>query len=141
MRDIRKRQNIPPKQMLDVLVKPHPEDVGPMLEAAHIVRKLGRVDQLSIDANAHRPANSASVVVGTVQVFVLDCIDDAKEGERLGQEIAEVDGLIAGKQKKLDNANFVGRAPAEVVQRERDRLAELQARRERITATLETIKG
>jgi len=44
----------------------------------------------------------------------------AKQAETLGKG-------IEGIQRKLANENFVTRAPAEVVQRERDRLADLQA--------------
>jgi valyl-tRNA synthetase len=76
-----------------------------------------------------------------MQVFVLNCVDDAQERQRLHKELTEVDRLIAGKEKKLANANFAQRAPADVVQAERDRLAELRQRRARIQATLSLVEG
>ena len=48
--------------------------------------------------------------------------------------------MIAGKEKKLANANFVDRAPAEVVQRERDSLAELREQLNSVEATLDNLR-
>jgi valyl-tRNA synthetase len=54
-------------------------------------------------------------------------IDVAAERERLGKEIARLEGEIAKAEGKLGNASFVDRAPAAVVQQERDRLAGFKA--------------
>jgi valyl-tRNA synthetase len=141
VRDVRMRRNIPPRQTVNVLVKPAPGDVESLRQAAYVIHKLAGIGELAIDDRAVRPPDSCSVVAGTVQVFVLDCVDDARERERLGREIAEVERLIASKETKLSNENFVRRAPAEVVQQERDRLADLQVRRGRLRETLAQIEG
>jgi valyl-tRNA synthetase len=136
VRDVRMRHNVSPRELLNVTVKPAPESVEPMRRAAHIVKKLARIGELTVDAEAVRPPNAASVVVGSVQIFVLDCVDEGAEAERIRKEVGEVDKLIAGKEKKLSNAGFVDRAPSEVVQRERERLAELHSRRKNLSDTL-----
>jgi valyl-tRNA synthetase len=54
-------------------------------------------------------------------------IDLDAEMARLEKERSRLQGLIAGKEKKLTNANFVDRAPAEVVEKERAALTEVQS--------------
>ena len=61
-----------------------------------------------------------------VYVDLAGLIDVAAETERLKKEIQRVEGQIGGKEKKLSNDNFVSRAPAEVVERERAQLAQLR---------------
>ena len=67
------------------------------------------------------PKLSANVALAGMEVFVdlADLIDVGAEVERKKQEMVRLEGLIAAKRKKLENANFVERAPAAVVQGER----------------------
>ena len=62
-----------------------------------------------------------------------------KSGERLTKEQAETADLIQKALAKLENESFVSKAPAQVVQRERDRLAELQAAAQNIEELLRNL--
>ena len=64
-----------------------------------------------------------------MEVFVdlAELIDVEAEIARKKQEMEKLAGFIAAKEKKLENKNFVDRAPAEVVQKERDSLNDLQS--------------
>jgi len=74
------------------------------------------------------PALSASVASPGMEVFVdlAGLIDAAAEIERKRQEAAKLEGMIAAKRKKLENASFVERAPAAVVEGERASLKDLE---------------
>jgi len=61
-----------------------------------------------------------------VYVDLAELIDVPAEIARKKQEAEKLAGFIAAKEKKLSNASFVDRAPAEVVRKERDGLQELQ---------------
>ena len=87
------------------------------------------------------PATSAHVALTGMDVYVdlKDFIDEDAERARLEKERQRLTGQIAGKEKKLANANFVERAPAEVVQRERDGLAQLKEKLAAVEAGLKKL--
>jgi len=63
-------------------------------------------------------------------------IDPAKERERLERQLQKLDKDRAAIEKKLGNPGFVERAPADVVQKDRERSAELSRAREQLAAAL-----
>jgi len=62
-----------------------------------------------------------------------DLVDVRKECDRLGAEHARLTQLIQGQRAKLANGQFTSRAPAEVVAREREKLASMEQQVESIT--------
>jgi valyl-tRNA synthetase len=72
----------------------------------------------------------------TVVVPLTGLVDLGKEKERLVRELAKVDKDLATLTKKLGNADFIARAPAEVVAKDKERTAELEAARAKFAAAL-----
>jgi valyl-tRNA synthetase len=66
-------------------------------------------------------------------------IDVAAEQGRIAKDLAKVDKEIATLEKKLGNADFLARAPEDVVEEQRARLADEQTRRRRLAEALETL--
>ncbi len=82
------------------------------------------------------------VVRGEVAALLLaGVIDLAAERARLAKEMAKADADIARVDAKLGNANFVARAPEEVVEEEKEKREEAQARKAKIAEALERLKG
>ncbi len=100
---------------------------------------LGRVDP-SLGA-PDSPAGHGRLAAGTVQAFVplAGLIDPEAECPRLHKAIAETEGLLKATEGKLANSNFVDRAPAEVVAKERAKAAEFTATLERLRGQLEQL--
>jgi valyl-tRNA synthetase len=68
-------------------------------------------------------------------------IDLAAEGARLAKEMAKADADIARVDAKLGNANFVSRAPEEVVEEEKEKREEAQARKAKIAEAMQRLRG
>ena len=68
-------------------------------------------------------------------------IDLAAENARLDKEMAQVDTDIARIDAKLANADFLARAPEEVVEGEREKREEATARRAKLVEALERLRG
>jgi valyl-tRNA synthetase len=105
------------------------------------VQKLARVADISF-ADAV-PAGAVQLVVRN-QVAALPLkgvIDLAAERARLEKEMQKVAADIARIDAKLGNADFVKRAPEEVVEGEREKRDEAEERRARIREALERLKG
>jgi len=144
VRDIRSRQNIATKQRIEFSVR-CPAEVAELLEPMRpYFEPMAGARATAWGPDIEAPALSANVTLPAMEVFVdlAELIDVEAEKARLEKEVAKYDGLIASKQKKLANEKFINRAPAAVVQKERDSLADLQKQRatakqalDRLTAT------
>ena len=67
-------------------------------------------------------------------------VDAVAEAERLIKEIGKIDKEIEMFAKKLENPAFVDRAPIDIVAREREKLAEVIAKKSLLEGSLEKIK-
>jgi valyl-tRNA synthetase len=86
---------------------------------------------------------SANVALTGMEVFVdlAELIDVGAELERTQREVLRLEGLKAAKQKKLENENFVQRAPAAVVQGEREALKDLEDQLAAAKAVIERLRN
>ncbi|MEX0835811.1 MAG: class I tRNA ligase family protein, partial [Nitriliruptor sp.] len=95
----------------------------------------GLSDVTFVDALEDRPGTSTIVLDGgQAQVELAGLIDVDAELARIDKELARAEGDLRGVEGKLGNANFVDKAPAEVVQQQRDRQVELTRTIEELTA-------
>jgi valyl-tRNA synthetase len=137
VRNIRGEMHISPAQVLTVTLRPA-RGVGELFtEHAALVESLARI-RLVVDPRATRPKSSALAVVGGTEIYVdlAGIVDVAAERQRLEKEIRKADESIAFLRAKLARPEFVERAPAEIVERERVRLAEQETLRAKLTASL-----
>ncbi|HEY6025216.1 MAG TPA: valine--tRNA ligase [Pseudolabrys sp.] len=108
---------------------------------AEFIKRLARVSEISAAAAA--PHGSVQLVVrGEVAALPLKgVIDLAAERARLGKEMQKAEADIARVDAKLGNANFVARAPEEVVEEEKEKREEAVARKAKIAEALERLEG
>ena len=89
------------------------------------------------------PAGAVSAVVGSTvaALSIADLIDVAEARKRLDKEIATLDKDITSTEKKLGNADFVAKAPEEIVEENRERIRDWGARREKLKAARISLEG
>ena len=105
-----------------------------------VIRRMARLSGLAF-AQIPPPGSIQLIVRGEIAALPLKgIVDFAAERARLEREMARLDGEIARIDGKLANADFVKRAPEEVVEGERERREEAQARRAKIVEALERLK-
>ena len=137
IRTIRAELNIAPSYKLTVLLRPSDAHQKDVLEAnREVILTLARLGELIIDADGEAPKASASHVAQGCEVIVhlSGAVDFAAELARLEKELGKIDKELGGLNQKLANEGFVSRAPAEIVERERARVAELTDARVKLTA-------
>ncbi|MBI5137604.1 MAG: valine--tRNA ligase [Nitrospirae bacterium] len=139
VRNIRGTMNIPPSTELAAVVRTaSAESARQVLAGAPYLARLAKVTTLTAGPDATRPAASATAVWsgGEVYVPLAGRIDVAAETARLSAQLAKVDKELDGISRKLQNPDFVERAPAEVVDKERERRAELAEREAKLKESL-----
>ncbi|MEM1095415.1 MAG: valine--tRNA ligase, partial [Bacteroidota bacterium] len=100
--------------------------------------KFAKVTDLTVGSGVEKPKASAAVVAGTSEVYIPleGMIDLNEERKRLSKEIEQKERFLKSIAGKLRNENFVSRAPAAVVDRERQKQADTTAELDRLRANL-----
>ena len=135
VRSVRAQYNVEPGKLLAASLS-HASPAAKARAAAHreLILRLGRLDRLD---TAGGPAGKGAIETviddATVALFVAAAIDKQAELKRLGKELERLAG-DAGKMKaKLGNEGFLAKAPPEVVDELRERLAEAETSQARLT--------
>ncbi len=142
VRSVRSEMNVPPGAKLPiVLVGANEETRQRAGRYDEPLQRLARLDGVSFGDTS--PAGAVQVVVGeaTVALPLADVIDLAAERARLEREIGKMDDEIGKISGKLANENFTSRAPEHVVEEQRERKAEAEETRTRLSEALERLKG
>jgi valyl-tRNA synthetase len=138
IRTIRSESRISPAVELAVSVKPaSPEVAAALAASASVVGSLARA-AVTVAGDGARPASSAMAATPSGDVFVRleGVVDFESERARLRKEVERARKEIAFLEGKLGRPEFVERAPAEVVERERARLVEQQQTAQKLAASL-----
>jgi len=142
VRTIRSEMSLPPAKEIAVHIRAEGEELEILHRHRGYMADLARLGETRIAPDVARPPASATTVLGAIAVYVplAGLIDLDAETRRIEKEIEKVEGFIAGTQRKLENQSFVERAPAEVVEAERQKIATNEAVLDRLRHTLAAVR-
>jgi valyl-tRNA synthetase len=139
VRNIRATYKVEPGKTVDAVVH-----AGSSLDLIKrhepVVRGLAKVADLRVESEGAAPEQSAAAVVSGIQVFVplAGLVDLSAEKRKIEAELAEAEKYRTALTVKLENKDFVSRAPEAVVNAEKDKLS---ATIERINHLKEQLKA
>ncbi|MBM82162.1 MAG: hypothetical protein CMJ78_16470 [Planctomycetaceae bacterium] len=143
VRNVRAIYSIPPKTPLRLHIRCEEDVATEMQDIASQFDNLAKVLLEAAGADVERPGACASFSMTDADGFIPleGIVDRDEELERQRKKEKELTGFITGHEKKLSNANFVERAPADVVNNVRETLAGLQKQLESVREIISQLEG
>lgn len=143
VRNVRGELSVPPGQEIVMVVNfPEPGQAEILQRYCSYFQRLAKVSKISTMPDGRKPPQSASAVVEGGEIFVPleGLIDLDAERERISKEINRIHGLLNGIRKKLSNENFISRAPQNVVENERAKLASFETNLAKLEENLQRLQ-
>ncbi|MFM8928421.1 MAG: valine--tRNA ligase [Betaproteobacteria bacterium] len=132
-RSLRSEMGLSPAERVPLLVHGEVAFVEQAAAAIKALAKLSAVEPYTEEAAFNEASRTAPVlVVGTLRLALKVEVDVAAEAVRLDKEVARLQGEITKAQGKLASESFVARAPAAVVEQERQRVADFSLTLQRV---------
>ena len=129
VRQIRGEMKISMAKRIDIIVaNASAEDQRRLADFEPLLNKLAKLESVRVLAAGEEAPMSATTLVGEMEVLVpmAGLIDKDAELARLDKEIGRLEGEVKRVGGKLGNEGFVAKAPAEVLEKERAKLAEAE---------------
>ncbi len=145
IRNIRGEMNVPPALKVEVVCISDQDSQLELLERERrTVCDLARLSRLTVSraGETPKPKQAAGTVVANMEVFVIlkDILDFESESNRLRKELAKLEKEFSMTSRKLSNDDFLRKAPAEVIEKEREKNGRLGEKIEKLNRRLEVMK-
>ena len=145
VRNMRAEADVVPSKMCHIRISVTREDLKKCIEDhREYFEKLGHVEQITFLApEADKPENALTAVVTGMEVYLelKGLIDTEKEKGRIEKAKAALEKDIARTSGKLNNQGFLAGAPEEVVQKEKEKLAQFEEKMKSFNERLEFLKN
>ena len=143
IRNIRGEMNISPSMMLEVLIQTDDDKVRGIAETQKdMIADLARLKSLTVSLPGAKPKGAATAVVQGATIFVSleGIIDVAQEVRRLEKEIGKITTEMIAVLKKMQNEDFLAKAPPDVVEKVKEKHDMLLEKQEKLQVNLDKIK-
>jgi len=143
VRNIRAEMGVQPSKKAKLILVADSDNISLFRDTRLYFEKLANASEIIIQNDKKGiPGNAVSVVTDKVQIFIPleDLIDFDKEMERLNKEKEHLEKELDRVNKKLSNENFVKKAPAAVVEEERNKLDKYQTMMDKVMEQIANLK-
>jgi len=131
IRNLKAEWNIKTTQKIDCLfVSKNDEQLNILKENEDTLKLLLKADEILFEEKQSITKNSATGIVGDIKIYLPlgDIIDVSKEKGRIKNETVSLEKLMKGLAGRLKNKDFLKKAPKDVVEKDKSRLRELEAK-------------
>ncbi|OGL39775.1 MAG: valine--tRNA ligase [Candidatus Schekmanbacteria bacterium RIFCSPHIGHO2_02_FULL_38_11] len=143
IRNIRSEMDIPPSTRIKVYIKtPDSSDSERIDSAREYISKLCRTSEINVGINLSKPKASATGIVRNMELFVPleGILDFEEEKKRLEKKINKLEKDFSVLERKLKNEDFIKNAPAEVVEKDKEKHNELIKEKIKIEGHLKALE-
>lgn len=144
VRNIRAEVNVPMSKKIELLIKPSDAvALERLTRGEEYISRFCNPERLEISQELRTPDKAMSAVVSGAELFLplAGLIDLDQELARLEKELATLNNEVERIEKKLNNAGFMAKAPAKVVEEEKAKMADYMEKRDKVIARLAELKG
>lgn len=137
IRTIRSEMAISPSRLIPLQLRNVTPDIQSLVtKYKSTLKSLSKIAEIEYLAKDEEAPLAATAVVGSLELFIpmKGLIDKDAELSRIHKEIAKLDKDIKLTEKKLDNPSFIDKAPADIVQKEKEKLEYAQQKKEKLMA-------
>ncbi len=144
IRNIRGEMNIAPSLALNATIQSAHEDIRSSITAnGDLISNLARLGTLTVNPPGERQKSAATALFegGTIYVSLAGVIDFSQEAKRLEKELDKVAKDLETTAKKLENRDFMDKAPEHVIEKVRASYDVLREKQQKLSHNLERIKS
>lgn len=144
VRNIRGEMNVPPAKKAHLIIKCSKKSKLDVINK-HLdyVYRLGSIEKVDMGPDVVKPPQSATVVIPDMEMYIplAGLINIENEHKRLSKEVARLQEQIHSVNRKLFNREFLKKAPAGVIERERQKLDTFTGNIERLQTNLTALEA
>ncbi|MDD4833016.1 MAG: class I tRNA ligase family protein, partial [Clostridia bacterium] len=140
IRNTRAENQVPPSKRIRMSIKPS-DGCGDIYKAGIYIEKLANADVKFVSEHGDEKAISIVCLAGEVFIPMGDMVDVEKETEKINKEIISVEDEIKRAKGKLENQGFVAKAPANLIEAEKAKLADYMDMKQKLLDRLESLKN
>lgn len=142
VRNVRAEMEVAPKHQIELLIRPESTTIQALRHNEGAIRRLCNLSSFTVEEDLARPEKSMTVVVTGAELFLplAGLVDVEQTVKKLEAELKKLNAEVERVEKKLSNKGFVAKAPAEVVEAERQKGEEYKEKREKVMARLAEIR-
>ncbi len=143
VRNVRNELAVPPgKRGTAILRVPDQARLDQLSPCIGLVALLAKMEEVQVVVGGEDPSPAGAGLAGNVEIFLpmKGLVDLDKERARLEKELGKIEGWMKGCRAKLGNAKFVDNAPEQVVQQQKDLLAENEDKAVKLRERLDALQ-
>ena len=143
IRNVRADFGIEPSRRLNVYIKPSDHRFMSVIKAMEpSIKLLAKIENLEVSEDIEKPPNTVVAVSRKAESYIdiAGTIDIEKELKRQEKILKDIQKSISISEKKLSNENFIKKAPAHVVEKEKRFYEELKQKEEKVKRIIESLK-